>query len=71
MITNELAQPSPQAGFITETQKPKTRSRVRRTWNTWKAKGVVPYMKIGRRCLYDWPCVSQALLRRQRGGQEP
>jgi len=41
----------------------------RRTLGNWKAKGVLPYIKIGRRCLYDWASVQGALLRRQRGGQ--
>ena len=41
----------------------------RRTLGNWKATGVLPYIKIGRRCLYDWASVQGALLRRQRGGQ--
>jgi len=41
----------------------------RRTLGTWKTTGVLPYIKIGRRCLYDWASVQGALLRRQRGGQ--
>ena len=41
----------------------------RRTLGYWKAKGILPYIKIGRRCLYDWESVQSALLRRQRGGQ--
>jgi hypothetical protein len=41
----------------------------RRTLGNWKATGVLPYIKIGRLCLYDWASVHGALLRRQRGGQ--
>jgi hypothetical protein len=41
----------------------------RRTLGNWKAAGILPYIKIGRRCLYDWASVQGALLRRQRGGQ--
>ena len=41
----------------------------RRTLGNWKAKGFLPYIKTGRRCLYDWASVQGALLRRQRGGQ--
>jgi hypothetical protein len=41
----------------------------RGTLGNWKAKGLLPYIKIGRRCLYDWASVQSALLRRQRGGQ--
>ena len=40
----------------------------RGTLSNWKAKGLLPYIKIGRRCLYDWASVQGALLRRQRGG---
>jgi hypothetical protein len=40
----------------------------RGTLGNWKAKGLIPYIKIGRRCLYDWLSVQSALLRRQRGG---
>ena len=39
----------------------------RRTLGTWKAKGWLPHVKIGRRCLYDWQNVHAALLRRERG----
>lgn len=38
----------------------------RKTWGKWKADGLIPYIKIGRRCLYDWPTVHAALLRMQR-----
>lgn len=41
----------------------------RRTLGNWKATGILPYIKIGRRCLYDWASVQGALLRRQRGGR--
>jgi hypothetical protein len=40
----------------------------RRTWGNWKAQGLVPYIKIGRRCLYDWENVINALKRLERGG---
>ena len=40
----------------------------RMTWYNWKVKGLVPYIRIGRRCLYHWPSVLEALLRLQRGG---
>ena len=40
----------------------------RGTLANWKAKGILPFIKIGRRCLYDWPSVQGALLRRQCGG---
>jgi hypothetical protein len=42
----------------------------RRTWGNWKAKGIVPFIRIGRRCLYHWPSVEAALVRKQRGGEQ-
>jgi hypothetical protein len=39
------------------------------TLSNWRAKGILPYVKVGRRCLYDWASVQGALHRRQRGGQ--
>jgi hypothetical protein len=38
----------------------------RRTLGYWKEKRLIPYIKIGRRCLYDIESVRQALLRHQR-----
>jgi hypothetical protein len=59
---------SNESGFIDEKQLLAKLPISRRTLGSWKAKGVVPYIKIGRRCLYDWASVQGALLRRQRGG---
>jgi hypothetical protein len=61
--------PAGEGGFIDERQLLARLPVSRRTLGNWKAKGLVPYIKIGRRCLYDWPSVQGALLRRQRGGQ--
>lgn len=58
-----------ETGFIDEKQLLAKLPISRRTLGNWKAKGLVPYIKIGRRCLYDWESVHGALLRRQRGGQ--
>ena len=60
---------SGEAGFIDEKQLLAKLPISRRTLGNWKAKGLLPYIKIGRRCLYDWASVQGALLRRQRGGQ--
>jgi hypothetical protein len=57
-----------EAGFIDEKQLLARLPISRRTLGNWKAKGIVPYIKIGRRCLYDWRSVQSAMLRRQRGG---
>lgn len=38
----------------------------RRTWYSWREKGL-PYIKCGARVLYDWPAVRAWLLRQQRG----
>jgi len=60
---------SGETGFIDEKQLLTKLPISRGTLGNWKAKGLLPYIKIGRRCLYDWASVQGALLRRQRGGQ--
>jgi len=60
---------SSETGFIDEKRLLSRLPVSRRTLGNWKAKGFLPYIKIGRRCLYDWASVHDALLRRQRGGQ--
>jgi hypothetical protein len=57
-------------GFIDE---PTVLVRVpvcRKTWGKWRKKGLIPYVRIGRRNLYDWESVRAALLRMQRGGEQ-
>jgi hypothetical protein len=54
-------------GFIDEKRLLAKLPISRRTLGNWKARGIIPYIKIGRRCLYDWASVHGALLRRQRG----
>ena len=58
---------SAETGFIDEKRLLARLPISRRTLGNWKAKGILPYIKIGRRCLYDWTSVQGALLRRQRG----
>jgi hypothetical protein len=62
------AGPSGEIGFIDEKRLLARLPVSRRTLGNWKANGILPYIKIGRRCLYDWASVQGALLRRQRGG---
>jgi len=40
----------------------------RRTLFTWREQGLIPYIKIGRRVLFDAESVRQALRRQERGG---
>ena len=61
--------PAGEAGFIDEKRLLARLPISRRTLGNWKAKGIIPHIKIGRRCLYDWASVQGALLRRQKGGQ--
>ena len=65
---NQVA-PPPDAGFINEREVLNRVPVSRRTWQTWKAKKIVPFIRIGRRCLYDFSLVRQALLRHNRGGE--
>ena len=58
-----------EAGFIDQKQLLARLPISRGTLGNWKAKGLLPYIKIGRRCLYDWASVQASLLCRQRGGR--
>ena len=60
--------PAGEPSFINEKQLLARLPVSRGTLANWKAKGILPFIKIGRRCLYDWPSVQGALLRRQHGG---
>jgi hypothetical protein len=60
--------PAGEAAFIDEKELLARLPVSRGTLSNWKAKGLIPFIKIGRRCLYDWVSVQGALLRRQRGG---
>jgi hypothetical protein len=42
----------------------------RRTLFNWRASGKIPFVRLGRRNLFHWPSVEQALLRQQRGGTQ-
>ena len=61
--------PASEPGFIDEKQLLAWLPISRGTLGNWKAKGLLPYIKIGRRCLYDWASVQASLLCRQRGGR--
>ena len=62
------AGPPGETGFIDEKTLLARLPVSRGTLGSWRAKGILPYIKIGRRCLYEWASVQGALLRRQRGG---
>jgi hypothetical protein len=67
MDVSTAGQPG-ETGFIDEKRLLARVPVSRRTLGNWKAKGILPFIKIGRRCLYHWASVQGALLRRQRGG---
>jgi len=56
-------------GFINERSLLARLPISRRTLENSKSAGILPYIKIGRRCQYYWPSVQASLLRRQRGGR--
>jgi hypothetical protein len=41
-----------------------------RTLDNWKAKGVIPYIKVGRCCFYDWERVQAVLQAHEQGGKQ-
>jgi hypothetical protein len=63
----QLTAPPHQTGFKSETEILQFVPVSRRTLGNWKKKGIIPYIKIGRRCLYDLESVRASLLRRQTG----
>jgi predicted site-specific integrase-resolvase len=69
MSTNENQTATAETpGFINEIQLLTRLPISRRTLFTWRFSGKIPYVNVGgRRVLYHWPSVEQALLRHQRG----
>src|SRR5271166_6444658 len=61
---------SEDVGFIGEKQLLARLPISRRTLGNWKATSILPYIKIGRRCLYDWASVQGALLHRQKADND-
>jgi hypothetical protein len=43
----------------------------KRTLDNWKARGLLPYIKVGGFCLYDWDRVQATLRANERGGTHP
>lgn len=70
---NEEKQTSPpeEAGFINEKTLLKRLPVSRRTLFSWRAKGKIPFVRLGgRRVLFHWPSIEAALLRNQHGGAQ-
>jgi hypothetical protein len=63
--------PGEPAGFIGNDELLKRLPVSIGTLQNWRRAGKLPFVKLsGRRVLYHWPTVEQALLRMQRGGSE-
>jgi hypothetical protein len=56
-----------QSAFIDEPEALRRVPVSRRTWFGWREKKGLPYIRVGKRILYDWDSVRQWLLRQQRG----
>jgi hypothetical protein len=71
-MVNESNQTAPASGdtFLDEKQILARLPICRRTLFNWRASGKIPHLKIGRRNLFHWPSVEQALLRQQRGAEQ-
>lgn len=61
--------PLSQSPFIDEPEGLRRVPVSRRTWFEWREKKGLPYIRVGKRIVYDWDSVRQWLLRRQRGGE--
>jgi hypothetical protein len=68
VATTGAGQTGEPAGFINENVILDRVPVCRRTLKAWRDAGKIPFAKIGKRVLYHWPSVEQALLRMQRGG---
>jgi predicted site-specific integrase-resolvase len=62
--------PASEEAFLDEKQILTRLPVSRRTLFNWRASGKIPFVRLGRRNLFHWPSVEQALLRQQRGGVE-
>jgi len=63
-----LPNPVP-AGFLTVNQLLERLPISRRTLATHRAKGLIPWINLGGRVLFDWESVRAALLRQQRASE--
>jgi hypothetical protein len=63
--------PPQNGGFQSESQILPLIGVSRRTFATWRERGLIPYVKLpgSRRVLYSWENVRAALLRQQKGQQ--
>jgi hypothetical protein len=57
-----------EAVFIDEREMLRRLPISRRTLHTWRTTGKIPSIKIGRRVLFSWNNVAEALGRMERGG---
>jgi predicted DNA-binding transcriptional regulator AlpA len=66
-LTQPEQAPGTPADFINERELLTRLPVSRRTVFNWRASGKIPHVKIGRRNLFHWPSVENALLRQQQG----
>jgi hypothetical protein len=66
-MSDQSKSPAPPAGFISEGELLKRLPVCRRTLGNWKERGLIPYIRLGRRVIYDWDSVRDSLLRQQQG----
>lgn len=69
ILAKDQTHPPPNSCFIDEAEVLRRLPISRRTLFNWRTRGKIPYVAIGRRILFHWPSVSEALLRVQRGGE--
>jgi predicted site-specific integrase-resolvase len=72
-MSSEIHEPARVNGtaFIDEAEVLRRLPISRRTLFNWRTSGKIPCVRLGgRRILFHWPSVEQALLRQQRGGVE-
>ena len=68
-VITEAGQYDNAAGFLTVTQLLERLPISRRTLANHRRKGLIPWINLGGRVLFDWPSVRGALLRQQRASE--
>ena len=67
-LTSDTATGEKLAAFIDETEMLRRLPVSRRTLHNWRTSGKIPFIKIGRRVLFCWQNVAEALRRLERAG---
>ena len=63
LVNEQGAVASGTDGYITKEEVAKRLKKTVRTIENWQARGIIPFIKVGRSVLFDWPDVQAHLQR--------